>query len=497
MIAKNLLKMKDTLSSAKDKFSSAAGTGGNLTSAFQKASETANKVKSASSSTSLLSSVTDSINSTLDKFTNTISNTANGVAGLFSKVACGGSGSSAISSITSKISGFSNLSASLKMDKYKSLLNIGKANKITFNTNINVTVCGKTKSLNPLDAISSVSNFIKKNPSILSSPKETLLRALVKDELVTKLGLGQLGKVIQKCIVDKVLEYLNTNDYGSGPTLRSKNTLNSLLNQDACLSSIAKLPLVSKYLSNASTVALINVLINKDKNTTQDLIEALLTVTGQRDTALGGLASAIAYAKDYNTRAKMKLLYSVFKNKSNNITYKDYLCVKTSSSKVLEKLDEEKEKSNTQTNDPVNDFKEITDTLDIVDPSWRADNNYSNVSCNKSLADLATRTLNANSTTPDFSTGVFKTELKQEHYIAIINKFHSADDENCKNINISTEINNAISNLMANRLQMSVATIPTTTKSNTICGKYSTGKITSNNYTSVSRTIVNTGCGCN
>lgn len=487
MIASNLLKMKDTLNTAKEKIGSSTST-----SSFQKLTESTSKLTSNTSSTSLLGSVTDTINSGLDKFNKVVSNVSNSVTGFFSNALCGKS----VSSLTSGISGFSNLSASLKMDKYKSLLNIGKANKITFNSNINITVCGKTKSINPLDAISSVSNYIKKNPSILNNTKETLLRSLVKDELVTKLGLGNLGKIVQTCIIDKVLDDVNSSDYGSGPTLRSKNTLRNLLNQDACLRSLAKTPLVSKYLSNASVVSLINVLLNKDKNTTQDLVEALLTVAGQRDTALYGLASAIAYAKDYNTRAKTKLVYSVFKNKSNTFTAKDYLCVRTDASKVLDKLDEEKEKSNPQTNDPVNDFKELTETLDILDPSWKDGNNYHKVKCNKSLADLAERTLSANSTTPDFTTSDLTTNLKQEHYIAIINKFHSADDVNCKTINIKQEISNSISNLVNNKVNISIATIPTTNSSSILCGKSSTGNTTFNN-SNVTRTIMNTGCGCN
>lgn len=469
MIANNLLKLKDTLSTAKDKFTSSSGlsSGSGLssitskvnTSSFQSITESAKKAASNVSGVSTLSSIASSINSKLDKFTNVISNVANSVTGFFSDALCGKS----VSSITSGISGFSNLSASLKMDKYKSLLNIGNSCKIGFNSNINVTVCGKTKSINPLDAISSVSNFIRKYPSILTSPKETLLRALVKDELVTKLGLGNLGTIIQKCVIDKVLDDVNSNDYGAGPTLRSKNTLKSLLNQDACLSSLAKLPLVSKYLSNASTVALINLLLNKDKNTLEDLINALMTVTGQRGTALAGLAGALAYAKDYNTRAKMKLLNSVFKNKSNHITAKDYVAVKVDATKVLSKLDEEKEKSNPQTNDPVNEFKEINDTLNIVDPNWNKDNNYHKVSGNATMADLAERTLQANSTTPEFSSTTVTTELKPEHYIAIINKFHAA-----------------------------------TSSSSSSSSSYSSGKYAAAVLgISSTRTIVTRGCGCN
>ena len=498
MIANNLLNLKDTLSTAKDRFASSSGlTSGlssSLTSSFQSISESATKAVSNVAAVSTLTSAVSSVTSTLDKYKNIVSNIANSVTGFFSDALCGKS----LSSLTSSISGFNNLSASLKMDKYKSLLNIGKSCKIGFNSNINVSVCGKTKTINPLDAISSVSSFIKKYPSILSSTKETLLRALVRDELVTKLGLGKLGTIVQKCLIDKVLDDVNSSDYGAGPTLRSKNTLRSLLNQDSCLSSLASTPLVSKFLSNASTVSLINVLLNKDKNTTQDLIEALMTVAGQRETAIAGLASALAYAKDYNTRAKMKLVNSVFKKKSNNITAKDYISIKVDANIVLKKLDEEKEKVNPQTNDPVTEFKEINETLDIVDPNWKEDNNYYKVIGNSTMADLAERALESNSVTQEFTSNTVKTELKSEHYIAIINKFHTNSNATTAANAIEKLISNSINNAVNNRNE-TISIITTSTNNSINNTNYSSGKYNYNNSIgskAVNRSIVSRGCGC-
>ena len=414
MIASNVLKIKDKLNTAKDKF-------GSIKSSIENAKEST--LKSVANS-SAVSSVQDGTASVLEKFTNKDSNSG-GLTGLFADAICGKSPSR-----LNSLQNFSNLPSGIKTEKYKSLLNLGKSNKLGFDLSFNATICGKTKSINPIDAVTKVANYIRKNPSVLKSPKETLLRSLAKGEIIEKLGLGSLGKVIQSCLIDKIIGDMNSNDYGAGPTLRSKNTLKNLLNQDQCMASIANLPLVSKWLSNSSTMALINTLLNKDKNTTQDLIEALLLVTGQRDSALGGLASAIASATDYNTRAKLQMVNKIFKNPKNKITSKDYISVKTDSSTVLKQLDKEKENSNPQTNNPSQDFTEIKETLDILDKSWNQDDNYYKVTGNKSLKDLACRTLMSKTNEINL-TGVYTTKLEPEHHITIINTFHcdDCDDE--------------------------------------------------------------------
>lgn len=414
MIASNMLKIKDTLNSAKEKF-------GSLKSSIENTKESTLKSVANSSAVSSVQSGTASV---LEKFTNKGSNTG-GITGLLSDAICGKSPSR-----LNALQNFSNLPSNIKTEKYKSLLNLGKASNIGFDLSFNATICGKSKTINPIDAVTKVANYIRKNPSVLKSPKETLLRSLAKGEIIEKLGLGSLGRVIQSCLIDKVIGDMNSSDYGRGPTLRSKNTLRNLLNQDQCMSAIASTPLVSKWLSNASTMALINTLLNKDKNKTKDLIEALLVITGQRDSALGGLASAIADANDYNVRSKLQLVNSIFKNPKNNITNKDYMSIKTDSSTVLERLDKEKEMSNSQSNNPKQDFKDIKDSLDIMDKSWNQDDNYYKVSGNKTLKDLACRTLMSNHGEIKL-TGNYVTKLEPEHHITIINTFHcdDCDDE--------------------------------------------------------------------
>lgn len=321
-------------------------------------------------------------------------------------------------------------SLKIRLPKLKFSLSLRKL-KFSFKNNLSfsLSICGKEKKINPTNAILNTANFIKKNPGILSPDKSTRLNALLKSDLLGKMNLLGLGATLPTCILGKSVGSLyGTSASGLGPSVRSRNGLKELLYQDPCTAMFAKQPLINKWLSDSIAGQFIGTLVSADKEKAFSYVDLALGVMGQRESALGSLASALAYAYDYNTRKKFELVNQVIG--TGKLRGPDYIYLKTDSKKLLENLDAEKEKNDNKTKDPIKDFDTIVGVLGTVDPSWNKDPvstknepNYSATACNKTLYELSNKVLT--STNVELSlTGTYTTALKPEHHIAIIHKFN-------------------------------------------------------------------------
>lgn len=320
-------------------------------------------------------------------------------------------------------------SLKIRMPKLKFSLSMRKL-KFGFKNNLSfsLSICGKEKKINPTNAILNAANFIKKNPGILSPDKSTRLNALLKSDLLGKMNILGLGATIPTCILGKTVGSLYGTDAGGlGPSVRSRNGLKTLLYQDPCTAMFAKQPLINKWLSDSVAGQFIGTLLSADKEKAFSFVDLALGVLGQRESALGSLASALAYAYDYNTRKKFELVNQVIG--TGKIRGPDYLYLKSDSNKLLQNLDAEKEKNDSKTKDAVSDFNTIIGVLGAVDPTWNKDPlatknepNYSGTACNKTLYELSTKVLTG--TNHELTlTGNYTTTLNPEHHIAIIHKF--------------------------------------------------------------------------
>lgn len=330
---------------------------------------------------------------------------------------------------------FSNLlccklpSLKIRLPKFKFSFSMRKL-KFNFKTNLNfsLSICGKEKKINPVNSILNAANFIKKNPGILSPNKADRLNALLKSDLLGKMNILGLGTTIPTCILGKTVGSLYGSDTGLGPSLRSRNGLKELLYQDACGAMFANQPLVNKWLSNSAAAQFLGTLLSADKEKAFSYVDLALGVLGQRESVLGSLASALAYAYDYNTRNKIHLINQVIG--TGKIRGEEYLYMKTDASQILKNLDAEKEESEVKTTTPVEDFKTYISVMDKLDPSWNKNPNdtintpnYWQVGCNTTMAELSKSTLLSKIDEPNL-TGDYTTVLSAEHHIAIINKFN-------------------------------------------------------------------------
>lgn len=260
-------------------------------------------------------------------------------------------------------------------------LQLGLQRFLDWDVNAYLTICGKSMKINAKDAINGMSNFIRKNPGILSFDKDVMLQALMKSDLMNKADVFGIKRLIRECLLKRF-----TNAQGSimgsdgtfGPSLRSRNYLRSKLYEDPCTGAIADLPIISKFLNNSNAGMLISSIMamadpnNPDKEAVYAIVDSLLGMAGMRDTTLGGLAKSLAYAIDYNsfkTRDKIRTLNRL-KNRKQ-ISQKDLIHLQFSPKVFLENLDKDREKENIKVQNPTEEFKDITDGLDIIAPGWK------------------------------------------------------------------------------------------------------------------------------
>lgn len=393
MITPNMLKVEQISAAPKKSMFE------RMSEAIQKAAAKVNKV-------------IDKVNSAKSKLNKLVKRATNikiGSSGIFSDILC-----CKLPSPKIRLGNFKGLNLSFrKLD-------------LNFDTDFSLSICGKQFKANPFDAVMKVANVIKKNPGLLSPDRETRLNALLRSDLLAKANILGLGKTIPTCIFNKTIGSLYGSDYGLGPSLRSRNSLKTLLYQDPCTASLANVPLVNKWLSNSAAAALISTVISADKEKAYSFVTAALDIVGQRDSALGSLISSLAYAYDYNTRDKVKFASRVFAN--NKLYPKDFVSLKSDARLLFKQLDREKENNDPKVTDPNTSYKEIMSVLSVMDNTWNLDPdkltpNYHKAAGNQTLKELSNAKLRTNLADLNL-TGNYVTKLNSEHHIAIVNTFN-------------------------------------------------------------------------
>lgn len=305
-----------------------------------------------------------------------------------------------------------------RMDGY--LGSLGNWRDINFDSEYMLDVCGNKKKLRPMDVVLGASNFIMNNPGIFTASNEERLSAILKSDFMRKLDLLGLGNSIPMCILWATKSNVYRSSGYSGPSLRSRNKLRELMQQNSCTALISNQPLVSSWLSNSMAANMISVLLAGDEATAYDYINVALGISGQRESALGGLALSFGNAYDYNTKKKFEVLNTY--TSSGKLNSRDYIYLQYDSNKILESLDAEN-KENPSTN-PSKDLDNITNGLDVLDPNWNKDTegnlNYGNAGNNTTLGELSTSKLQSITIKSLNLTGKYTTTLTPAHHIAII-----------------------------------------------------------------------------
>lgn len=319
---------------------------------------------------------------------------------------------------------FSNLiccklpSIKLRLPKYKFSFN----RKLNFDLSFNLSICGKEKKINPFDSVMNMANVIRKNPGLLSPNKKDRLNALLRSDILPKMNILGLGSAIPTCVLGKSVGSILGSDNTLGPTLRSRNTLKTLMYQDPCTAALANQPLLSKWLSNSSAASLLSTLISGDKDKAYSYVDIALGVLGQRESVIGSLLGALAYSYDYNTRNKLDLIDRVFN--SGKLTGADFINLQGNASNILKDLDAEKKEKDLNSKDPSKDLDKYLNILNKLDPTWNSNNNFHQTNGNQTLAELSKGKLQNIFRASVELTGVYTTKLEPMHHIAIINQFN-------------------------------------------------------------------------
>lgn len=310
--------------------------------------------------------------------------------------------------------------------KYPSLnVRLPSYNK-TLNMNLdmsfNVEICGKSKSINPIDTAMQVVSFVNTYPGILSGDREYLLRTLLSTDLVRKMNILGLGSVLPDCVLDKVGGFVSGN-YGPGPfgtTLSGKSQINQLLAKDKCARMIASKIGLWDMLSVGTNSHLLNVLLDGDLARGSTYFNNVLAVPEQRPSALQGFSQSFSY--DYSTAQSYKKIEILYVAKQEKlIEDKDTVYLNTDGKVILDAIKEDETEKK--------DLDKIHTVLDMMDPTWHKDtedgkDNYYLTKDNEVLNTLANDKL-LNTTTDDIDLdGIYTTTLNIEHHIAIINAFN-------------------------------------------------------------------------
>ena len=314
----------------------------------------------------------------------------------------------------------------------------------------NMTVCGKTKTVNPVDYIMKASSFVMNNPGIFSSDSNTRLRALLSSDLVRKLNIAGLGTVIPDCILEKTGGFLSTigSSYGSGGSMSIRQALDDLLSKDKCARLVASQVGLYDTLSSINNIHFLNMMINGDLtraetyfagvlgigyvtsysssayssgySTTYSKQAAIDEAKAQRTSLILGYSRSFTEEYAYNdTYNKLVMFNSVYDN--GFVQRDDKVYFTTSATDILDSL------ANDETDNK--DLDAIEKALDYLSPEWNKDEegntNLYKTNGNEVMAVLANNKLIEAEPAIDLD-GVYETILDNEHHIAIINTFAEA-----------------------------------------------------------------------
>ena len=229
-------------------------------------------------------------------------------------------------------------------------MGLGLGRRLDYNANFDL--CANSILDNPMDALATVGNFIRKNPGILSGDPDTMLGALMRSDLMIKGSAFGLKRIFKDCLLRRFTNELG-GLYGSdgsfGPSLRSRYYLRRYMASDPCLSAIADQPLVNKFLSDNSLGLLISTIVAmaNGEDGKYAMLDSIFHMSGMQNNAIAGLTKSITYAVDYNkTNAKSKIKVINHYKKQNIIQDKHVAELYVPPSVIIESLDKDTIKKN-------------------------------------------------------------------------------------------------------------------------------------------------------
>lgn len=320
-------------------------------------------------------------------------------------------------------------SLSVRLPSYKTSLNRN------LNMSWNISICGKSKTINPIDTILSAIGFVQSNPGILSGDKDAILRAVLTSDLVRKMNILGLGTVIPDCILDKTGASLSSyySTRGTGASLSTRRRLANLINKDKCARLVASQVGLFGALESYNNSHLINMILEGDPTKGSTYFYALLGMDQYRINNLMGYSQSFTYTYSYQQTYTKLAVFSQAKS-AGLITDKDKAYMSGKASDVLDALSQD------ETKDKKLDV--VLDTLDMIDPTWNKDDlgntNLSVTKDNETMYELAKQKLQSS------NDATISIDITYEDIITSDPTDLRVTEANPKKVNVNKVFNNEI-----------------------------------------------------
>lgn len=315
-----------------------------------------------------------------------------------------------------------------KMDMFKDI-----------NFSFDVTICGKSKQVNPIDAALSIVDKLRNSGNLFAG--RAGLNQLIESALRNKLSdLGIMG--LPDCILDS--SRWGSRSYGDplGGSLYNKMLVNDMLGVNGCAGDILRSLGLNEGINKVVMSNIFSKLSGADATMAYN---ALLKLMGSDPLGASyGMSSVLGSANNPYVWNQMGMAYNGYSNQNDvdflkilnfdqssllgvnpNISNNELVNLRTDSSNMFSNLSN----SNINYNDPASGLKQVIMTANLVDPNWNKDNE-GNISLyktrnNSTLANLSNSYLQSNigSKYKDPLTGVYTTNLDAIQQISVVNSF--------------------------------------------------------------------------
>lgn len=339
------------------------------------------------------------------------------------------------------------------------------------NFGFNMTICGKSKQVNPMDAALSVVDAIKNPSNVVSELKSDVFDKLVSDNLKDSLrGLGISG--LPDCIMDTSRWDAAANNDIFGFSLSDKMDINNLVNKfDGCAGNVARQSINSSSISRVTNTSILSKLSGTSKYVASNGMSAMIAKNSY--SAASGTSHMLGsdnnqyidnqvymvsnnYTTDDDIDFKAILQNDEFDHSGvrpsvpfsfrtasleenenvtkiiglkDGVTADEVIALRTDSTNMFNSIGQ----IELNYDDPKEKLKEIIMTANVIDPYWNRDQ-QGNLSLyktgnNNNMKKLADQYITSNENKIEISnalTGTVTTDLNAAHHISIINSFDNS-----------------------------------------------------------------------
>ena len=284
-----------------------------------------------------------------------------------------------------------------------------------------MSLCGKSIKLNPIDAILNITKPLGNKKDLLSKSNEKILNKFIDTDTKQLLKSAGLNSSMSDCYLNRTKNGLVNGSNGYGNTLTSKLNMNNLLNSRDCNPLVGLNSYKDKFISDMSATNIIDSLSVDDSGIAVPYVSNMLADNNSRSSTLTGISRSLSYANDDTVDNKLLLASSASSSASNpqnrNI---ESIQLRTDSNLILNNLSN----TSTTTNSPTSDAVNLTNGLDVVDPNWSRDSegntNLYRTAGNERLASVSNSYITSRQPINN-TTGSVTTNLSRYDQIAIVN----------------------------------------------------------------------------